>query len=249
MNQQHLQSLLSPAWPLCCYNSIDSTNNAAKVWAREGAPHGALVVAERQSAGRGRRGRGFYSPEGGLYMSLIVDSGALLPGQLTTLAAVAVLRAVDEQLGLKLHIKWVNDLLLSGRKVCGILCEGIQQTDKLSRAVIGIGVNLGPLAPPPELAAIVGTLHRPDQPIDREALCASIVKRILEGLPLVPAHMADYRAHCLNIGQRVAFDHQSRALSGIAQRVDDEGALWVDTAEGALRLFAGEVSLRAPAGA
>ncbi|NLD35175.1 MAG: biotin--[acetyl-CoA-carboxylase] ligase, partial [Clostridiales bacterium] len=129
MDVDRIRALLGRGLPLRCLGSIDSTNTMAKQWARQGVPHGAAVLADRQTAGRGRLGRSFFSPEGGLYMSLIVDSVGIPPGQLTTLAAVAVLRAAEQVTGRQLHIKWVNDLLLDGRKVCGILTEGIVQGD------------------------------------------------------------------------------------------------------------------------
>ena len=251
MDSGRIATLLGQECPLRCFDSIDSTNILAKQWAREGAPHGAAVLADRQTAGRGRLGRSFFSPEGGLYMSLIVDSAGIPPGQLTTLAAVAVLRAVSQTTGQTLHIKWVNDLLLAGRKVCGILTEGIVQGDTLARSVIGIGLNTGPMRFPEELQDIAGTLHQPGRPVDREMLAARIISGILAGIPHMPAHMDAYRTHCLTLGQQVCFQHEGRPRVGVAASIDDDGALWVDTPEGPLHLVAGEISLRPrpPAGA
>ena len=251
MDSGRIAALLGQEWPLRCFDSIDSTNTLAKQWAREGAPHGAAVLADRQTAGRGRLGRSFFSPEGGLYMSLIVDSAGIPPGQLTTLAAVAVLRAVAQTTGQMLQIKWVNDLLLDGRKVCGILTEGIVQGNTLARSVIGIGLNTGPMRFPEELQDIAGTLHQPGRPVDREMLAARIISGILAGIPHMPAHMDAYRTHCLTLGQQVCFQHEGRPRVGVAASIDDDGALWVDTPEGPLHLVAGEVSLRLrpPAGA
>lgn len=245
MDKDKLLQYLGSSWPLRCFQSIGSTNTLAKQWAREGAPHGAAVLADQQTAGRGRLGRSFFSPDGGLYLSLIVDSAGQGPGQLTTLAAVAVREAVLETTGQQLRIKWVNDLLFDGRKVCGILTEGILLDGALSRAVIGIGLNTGPMQLPQELELIAGSLHREGQLIDREALAACIIRRILEGLPAIPAHMAAYRRHCLTLHQQVCFAYQGRQREGVAAMIDDEGALIVDTAEGPLRLMAGEVSLHA----
>lgn len=243
-----------PGWPdsIRHFPSIDSTNTYAKAWARQGAPHGALVLADRQTAGRGRLGRQFFSPQGGLYMSLILDSRAALPGQLTTLAAVAVREAVALVTGQQLGIKWVNDLLLDGRKVCGILAEGIVMEGRLGRSVIGIGINTGPVQLPEELRHSAGSLYVEGQLVDREALCQAIALNIiLEGLPHIPAHMDSYRAHCLTLGQAVCFQHQGSSRQGIARAIDDAGGLWLDTQEGPLHLVAGEVSLlpAGPAGA
>lgn len=245
MERERLIKALGGPGYLRRFDEIDSTNTYAKAWAREGAPHGALVLADRQAAGRGRMGRSFFSPEGGLYMSLILDSGGFSPGQLTTLAAVAVREAVLALAEESLQIKWVNDLLLHGKKVCGILAEGIFQQEGIQRCVIGIGINLGPLDLPESLRPIAGTLYQEGRALDRHELCLSIISRIKEGLPQVPAHMDRYRAHCVTLGKRVSFAYQGREAQGIARRVDDEGALMVETDEGMIRLIAGEVSARA----
>lgn len=238
-----MRALLPGGAPLRCFDSVGSTNTLAKQWAREGAPHGAAVLAGQQTAGRGRLGRSFYSPEGGLYLSLIVDSGGHQPGQLTTLAAVAVREAVARVTGQQLRIKWVNDLLLHGLKACGILTEGIVLEGRLARAVIGIGINTGPMHLPEELAAIAGSLYQ-GRAVDREALAAEVIRRILEGLPQIPQHMAAYRQHCLTLHQRVGFPYEGRQREGVAAGIDHEGALLVDTDGGRIRLLAGEVSLR-----
>ncbi len=240
--QRILQALDTPA-PLRCFDSVDSTNLQAKQWARQGAPFGAAVLADSQTAGRGRLGRGFYSPDGGLYLSLILPPQQS-PGQLTTLAAVAVRRAVQTHAGVSLGIKWVNDLLLDGKKVCGILVEGLAEARGLTHAVLGIGLNTFDADFPQALRDSAGTL-----PVThREPLAAAIINQVMAMLPRVPDHMAEYRAHCLTLGQRVAFEHEGVQRAGIARQVDEEGALWVDTRKEPLRLLAGEVSIRAEQG-
>ncbi len=121
------------------FDSLVSTNTYLKEKALAGCGD-TVVIAKRQTGGRGRRGRTFLSPEGGLYMSFTVpaDDGITL----TARAAVAVCRAVDSLCGTETEIKWVNDVFLHGRKLCGILCEGINENGRLSRAVVGIGMNL-----------------------------------------------------------------------------------------------------------
>lgn len=222
-----------------CFDTLDSTNQYAKQWAREGAPFGAAVLAEQQTAGRGRRGRSFYSPKGGLYLSLILPPRQQ-PGQLTTLAAVAVRWAVQEVAGRSLDIKWVNDLLLDGRKVCGILVEGIAGERGLTHAVLGIGVNTADTAFPPELAGSAAALP----PLDRDRLAAAVIREVLDGLPRIPGHMAEYRAHCLTLGQAVRFEWEGQQHEGTARAVEDDGALRIGTADGELLLLAGEASIR-----
>lgn len=244
MDQEQLIRALGGPEYLRYFPEIDSTSSYARLWARQGAPHGAVVLADRQTAGRGRMGRRFFSPEGGLYMSLILDSAHLAPGQLTTLAAVAAREAALALTGESLEIKWVNDLLRRGRKVCGILAEGILGEEGLQRCVIGIGVNLGRMALPEALIPIAGTLYEEGRHIAPEALCLRIVSGIKEGLPLVPAHMERYRAHCVTLGRRVSFSYQGEEVRGIARHIDDEGALYVENDRGVIRLIAGEVSIR-----
>jgi len=241
MNRERLASFLTAPYPLRLFDSLDSTNSYAKKWAAEGAPQGAAVFAREQTKGRGRRGRAFCSPPGGLYMSLVVENTQVSPGQLTTLAAVAALEAVAQVTGQRLHIKWVNDLLYQGKKVAGILTEGVIIQGILAKSVIGIGLNLGPEELPVPGA---GSLYVKGQPADRERLAAEIMGRILSGLSQAPRHMASYRAHCINLGQWVSFEYENQPKTGLAEDVDNEGALLVKTREGPLRLIAGEVSIR-----
>jgi len=128
-------------------DSVDSTNTLAKLRAKEGADEGYIVIASHQTAGRGRLGRSFSSPDGtGIYMSIILKP-ALSPEKtvlITTAAAVAVSQAIEELSGKQTQIKWVNDILISGKKVCGILTEGSidPQSKNLDFAVLGIGINV-----------------------------------------------------------------------------------------------------------
>ena len=244
MDARKIECLLRQSSPIRCYSHIDSTNAAAKAWALEGAPHGAAVLADHQYAGHGRMGHSYFSPPGGLYMSVILDAGDLPSGMVTTLAAVSVLRSVQALSGQMLKIKWVNDLLLEGRKVCGILAESLSLQRQLSRVVLGIGINTVSVAFPPEIADTAGTLARDGENLDREWLAAAIISGLMAGLTLCPQHLDDYRAHCVTLGREVQFTHDGQPRTGIARDVDMSGALLVDTVQGSLRLEAGEVSVR-----
>ena len=243
LNHERIQRFLKRPVTLRVFDSIDSTNTYAKAWAREGAMTPAVVIASQQTAGRGRLGRSFFSPEGGLYLSLIVPSNGFSPGNFTTLAAVAACNAIRSVTGLKTDIKWVNDLLLKGKKVCGILAEGVILNQALSYIVIGIGINTGPVDFPKELRDIAGTLHQQNHPVDREQLVACLINEILNALPNMPAHMPTYRSKCITIGRKVSFINEGKQTTGHAVTVDDDGALLVETKIGTVRLVAGEVSL------
>ena len=148
-----LLSRLLPGLPCLCLEETSSTNVDARAWLLKGALHGSFVIADRQQAGRGRMGRSFISDDGGMYLSIILKT-QLPAGQLTSLCAVAVRHAVLSLTGITLDIKLVNDLLRQGRKVCGILCEGIWEGETLLGIIAGIGLNISQNAFPPELVSV-----------------------------------------------------------------------------------------------
>ena len=148
---------------IAVYPTIDSTNNEAK--RRLGAGDGGdlLIVADAQTAGRGRMGHTFYSPEGsGIYITLSIDLANPLyqPERITLAAAVAVVRALHPYLNEELRLKWVNDIFYREKKVCGILSEGVTdlETGLIQHAIVGIGINVRPAEFPEELRDIAGTL-------------------------------------------------------------------------------------------
>lgn len=146
------------------YESLDSTNNEAKRRLGAGDSGNLLIVADTQTAGRGRMGHTFYSPQqAGIYMTLSVELAKPLyhPEQITLAAAVAVVRAVEPYLSEPLQLKWVNDIFYQGKKVCGILSEGITdlETGLIQHAIVGIGLNVRPTEFPEELESIAGSLQ------------------------------------------------------------------------------------------
>ena len=132
---------------------------------------------------------------------------------------------------------------MKGKKVCGILAEGVILNQALSYIVIGIGINTGPVDFPKELRDIAGTLHQQNHPVDREQLVACLINEILNALPNMPAHMPTYRSKCITIGRKVSFINEGKQTTGHAVTVDDDGTLLVETKNGTVRLVAGEVSL------
>lgn len=163
------------AAPIYIFETTDSTNIRAKSLARSGAEDGTLVLAEKQTAGRGRRGKSFFSPKGGgLYMSLV-----LRPGEgscdiqlLTIAAATAVCLSLEKLAGIKPQIKWVNDIYLDEKKLCGILCEKNSDTDAV---IVGIGINLAGEVFPQELEGIACALNAP---VSRNELAAAVKSAI-----------------------------------------------------------------------
>ncbi len=160
---KHLDCNLSVA----VYDTLDSTNLAARAMAASPCED-TLIVALRQTAGRGRMGRSFFSPTGGIYMSLLIHPGSNVAtySGVTAAAAVAVARAIDKVSGKKCDIKWVNDIYLDNRKVCGILAEAqVASTGEMEFVIVGIGINLTPPKGgfPKDIANLAGavfeTLH------------------------------------------------------------------------------------------
>lgn len=237
--------------PLHIFPVIDSTNTCARQMAASGAPHGTLLLADEQTGGRGRSGKSFFSPaKKGLYMSLILrpNEALTVPAQITIAAAVDVCRAVETLTGLAPKIKWVNDLYLNGRKICGILTESIGEIEsgRIETLVVGIGLNIA-LAPedlPDELRVTAGSIGRTDIP--RARFAGEIAGRLLsrcENFADVQC-LNEYRARSLVLGQHVSFMHKSAEVSGVAEAVDSEGRLLVRMPnESLLTLSSGEISL------
>lgn len=219
--------------------TVDSTNLRLKEWSRQGrirAPY--LLCAGCQTAGRGRLGRAFVSPpDTGLYMSLL--SGAQGdPGRITVLAAVAVCRAIEETTPLKPKIKWVNDLFVRGKKVCGILAEKVD-----AGVIIGIGVNVRtpPGGFPPE-AGVAGAL---DADVSRSRLAGRIAGYLLRGLAHLrdPAILDAYRQRMPLIGREISYARQGQTKNARVTGVSDDGGLMIDGPDGPDVLRSGEISL------
>jgi BirA family transcriptional regulator, biotin operon repressor / biotin---[acetyl-CoA-carboxylase] ligase len=223
------------------HRATDSTNERAKQLALGGAPHGTLVTADEQSAGRGRQGRVWTAEPGhALLMSLVVrglgKGDALLP----LVAAVAVSEACEAAAGVSCQIKWPNDVWIEGRKVCGILVEGRPHE---GWAVLGIGVNVSTPAFPDELAETATSLALaapPPPPLDAvlDALLVSL-DRLLAAEPA--DILAAWRHRDALLGAPVAWNGGRGKAAGIT----DAGALRVETDAGVVELDAGEVHLGA----
>lgn len=236
-----LRAMLGGALPFRVLPETDSTNLRIKEAARAGeiaAPY--LLIAGRQTAGRGRLGRKFLSPEGtGLYMTLLLRPAVFADAtRLTLLAAVAVCQAIEELTDLQPRIKWVNDIFAGGRKVCGILAEAVGD-----QAAVGIGINLHtpPGGFPPE-AGIAGAL---DREISRGQLAAAITRRMLAGMESLssPQLLAEYRQRMPLIGQEISYQRNGEAHRACVTGVAEDGGLIVleNGAEAVLRT--GEISL------
>lgn len=239
--------------PLRVLPQAASTNLVAKQWAMEGAPHGALVVAQQQGAGRGRRGRAFASPPGGVYMSVVLRpaEGSAAPVLITAAAAVAACRAVESLCGLELGIKWVNDLFYQGKKCCGILCEAgtDMQTGGIEYVVVGIGINyrtkLADYSAP--LRDIVTSLYpQGGAPAPRARLVAQVYQNLLALFTQLPGKgfLPEYKARSIVLGRPVTVLAEP-PYEALAVDIDDEARLVVQRPDGVLvPLSSGEISIK-----
>ena len=217
----------------------DSTNKYAKSMAN--SREKICVIADRQTGGRGRLGRTFESPEGGLYMSFTCRSTDCLGDRLTAKAAVAAARAVEKLTGLEIKIKWVNDLYAEGKKLCGILAEGVWNGAELDCAVIGIGVNLyGEL--PEYLEDIATTVEAAGGRVpDRDALAAAI----LEEFESLTDFYGDYKSRQLLLGCPVTVHRGDESFTATAEDIDDGCAMLLRLDDGTgMTLNSGEISIR-----
>ncbi len=236
---------------------VDSTNNLAKQLASAGAPEGTCVLAERQTGGRGRRGRSFDSPSGmGVYLSVILRPDAT-PGELMHLSACvaqAAAEAVETTTGLHAGIKWVNDLVAGNKKLSGILTELSLELEsgRVQYAVVGIGVNCCQRASdfPPELSDIATSIAMETgaEP-DRNALAAALIRALsrlsAELLTRRADWMARYRDRCVTLGKRVRVLWPDGARDAVALGLNDYAALEVEYDDGSrATVSSGEVSVR-----
>lgn len=234
-------------WRVRQYEEVTSTNDIAKGLALSGGDNTA-VIAQRQSAGRGRRGRSFLSPEGGLYLSALwrnCPAGEVM--RVTPMAAVAVCRAVESLCPLRCGIKWCNDVVAEGRKLCGILTESaLRPEGGIDWLVVGIGVNVA--AVPEGVADMAVSLHELGCDVPPMALAEAILEQLTalrRDLSAPEAWLYDYRCRCINVGKPVRVLRGGGEQPALALAVDDEFGLTVRYGDGVTEtLRSGEVSVR-----
>ncbi len=235
------------------YEELESTNKTLKEMAKNGAEEGTVIIAKRQTDGKGRLGRSFCSREGGLYMSLLLKpqippEEAL---QITVCAAVAVAEAIEKICGESPEIKWVNDIFLNGKKICGILTEGAvgSQNSKLDFAVLGIGINvyMSENGFPEELRDIAGVIYEKktnDDIIPR--LTNEIIKSFFYYYDKNDnkAYLQKYRRRSMLIGKEISYLKDFTEHIGKVLGIDENASLIIEENGQTVKLCAGEVSVR-----
>lgn len=251
--------LSDPARPLVCLDSVDSTNNYAKSLAASGGGFrdGTAIAADEQTGGRGRLGRSFASPKGkGVYLTLLYrpDIPPAKAVNLTAYVAVAVCDGIEAATGLRPGIKWTNDIVLDGRKLCGILTEmGVEgESGALQYLITGIGINANhaPEDFPPEVRPIAASLAMAlGRPVERGRLCACVINALDD---MYRAWLGDggdyrqrYRAGCLTLGRPVRVIRPDGTADAFAEDIDPDFGLIVRYPDGRREtVTSGEVSVR-----
>lgn len=239
-----------------CLETVDSTNDEVKRRALAGAQAGLVVTADTQTGGKGRRGRSFQSlPGKGLYLSVLLKPNVPLEqiSQLTAWTAVAVCRAIESVCGVRPQIKWPNDVLVDGKKLCGILTEmGVEaETGALGYVVVGMGTNVSQTTEDfgPELRDIATSLHLLSVKITRQELALALIAE-LDRLNAVFPHgretyLAEYKERCVTLGREVKIVRPDREEWVAAEGLTEEFQLVVRHPDGTEEtVSSGEVSVR-----
>lgn len=260
--QYELDSRMETKWagkPLFFFDEIDSTNVRAKLAAEEGGTHGTLFVADKQTAGRGRRGRAWDSPAGtNIYFTILLRP-TFRPNQasmLTPIVAMAMVRAMREEAGAeladKIGIKWPNDVIVNGKKVCGILTEMSTEPDSIQYVVIGVGINVGKMVFPEELAdKAISMEEYLGRKVNRSQFLPKVMKAFEELYEVfvttgdLSGLKEEYEAALVNKGKQVRVLDPKGEFDGVAVGITKEGELLVEKSDGSvINIYAGEVSVR-----
>ena len=235
------------------FNSVGSTNDEAHIWSVENAQDLSLVIADEQTAGRGRSGRRWFTPRGtALAFSLILRPTAaerIHPAQTTGLGAVALVEAL-RTLGLAAQIKWPNDVLLNGRKVAGILVESVWSGDRIETFMLGMGINVlaSSVQPADQLLYTATSLEAElNEPVDRLKILRAILSALIERRPKIGTEefIRTWESNLAFIGERVLVGRDNEPpLTGTLLGLESDGSLRLITNNKPLTIQFGEIHLR-----
>ena len=258
MTEAEIKSLMHTEWvakEVLYFDTIDSTNTKAQELAEKGYPSGTLVVADKQESGKGRRGRSWVSPSGtGIFMTLMIkpDINPNNASMLTLVAALAVAKAITSVTGEKAMIKWPNDIVVNGKKVCGILTEMNAQFDYINHIVVGIGINVHNESFPEEISQMASSLmieaggkrfHRAQIIAETMSYFEQYYDTFLKTQDL-SALVREYDELLVNRNKSVRVLDPKEPFDGKAMGITPKGELIVDTWESRKLVSSGEVSVR-----
>ena len=258
MTEAEIKSLMHTEWvakEVLYFDTIDSTNTKAQELAEKGYPSGTLVVADKQESGKGRRGRSWVSPSGtGIFMTLMIkpDINPNNASMLTLVAALAVAKAITSVTGEEALIKWPNDIVVNGKKVCGILTEMNAQFDYINHIVVGIGINVHNESFPEEISQMASSLmieaggkrfHRAQIIAETMSYFEQYYDTFLKTQDL-SALVREYDELLVNMNKAVRVLDPKEPFDGKAMGITPKGELIVDTWESRKLVSSGEVSVR-----
>ena len=258
MTEAEIKSLMHTDWvakEVLYFDTIDSTNTKAQELAEKGYPSGTLVVADKQESGKGRRGRSWVSPSGtGIFMTLMIkpDINPNNASMLTLVAALAVAKAITSVTGEEAMIKWPNDIVVNGKKVCGILTEMNAQFDYINHIVVGIGINVHNESFPEEISQMASSLmieaggkrfHRAQIIAETMSYFEQYYDTFLKTQDL-SALVREYDKLLVNRNKSVRVLDPKEPFDGKAMGITPKGELIVDTWESRKLVSSGEVSVR-----
>ena len=258
MTEAEIKSLMHTDWvakEVLYFDTIDSTNTKAQELAEKGYPSGTLVVADKQESGKGRRGRSWVSPSGtGIFMTLMIkpDINPNNASMLTLVAALAVAKAITSVTGEEAMIKWPNDIVVNGKKVCGILTEMNAQFDYINHIVVGIGINVHNESFPEEISQMASSLmieaggkrfHRAQIIAETMSYFEQYYDKFLKTQDL-SALVREYDELLVNMNKAVRVLDPKEPFDGKAMGITPKGELIVDTWESRKLVSSGEVSVR-----
>lgn len=258
MTEAEIKSLMHTEWvakEVLFFDTIDSTNTKAQELAEKGYPSGTLVVADKQESGKGRRGRSWVSPSGtGIFMTLMIkpDINPNNASMLTLVAALAVAKAITSVTGEEAMIKWPNDIVVNGKKVCGILTEMNAQFDYINHIVVGIGINVHNESFPEEISQMASSLmieaggkrfHRAQIIAETMSYFEQYYDTFLKTQDL-SALVREYDKLLVNRNKSVRVLDPKEPFDGKAMGITPKGELIVDTWESRKLVSSGEVSVR-----
>ena len=258
MTEAEIKSIMHTDWvakEVLYFDTIDSTNTKAQELAEKGYPSGTLVVADKQESGKGRRGRSWVSPSGtGIFMTLMIkpDINPNNASMLTLVAALAVAKAITSVTGEEAMIKWPNDIVVNGKKVCGILTEMNAQFDYINHIVVGIGINVHNESFPEEISQMASSLmieaggkrfHRAQIIAETMSYFEQYYDTFLKTQDL-SALVREYDKLLVNRNKSVRVLDPKEPFDGKAMGITPKGELIVDTWESRKLVSSGEVSVR-----
>lgn len=258
ITESEIGSRLHTQWmghKICFLNEVDSTNEEAKRLALAGAPSGTVVAAEEQLNGKGRRGHQWISPSGqSAYFTILLrpEMEASHASMLTLVAALAVAKGIEEVSGLHASIKWPNDLVLHGKKICGILTEMSTDMEYINYVVIGIGININTPSFAKEINDIATSLMiEAEHEISRAGIIAKVIEAMEHCYEIfmetqdMTGLMSEYNSRLVNVGREVKIVKKDSEMVRKAVGIDDAGGLIVEDETGTRQIIiSGEVSVR-----